>query len=160
MIRQWLKKRSLIKLSIMGSKDHIPDYQQFPSEFLSDGDMYQLFMSNHLMMGRMIGGSKSGYMESHPNNDVVFNANIIIPSKGKVWHGDLDVTLDKEYLQNVAKALEEDLYILGEHDARWGEEDKPTKVLMARARYVIKYEEDGNDNRSTERDLFDQEQPE
>lgn len=157
MIRQWLKRRSLIKLSIMASKDHIPDYEQFPSEFLSDGDMYHLFMSNQLMMGRMIGGSKTGYMERNPNNEVVFNANIIIPSKGKVWHGDLDVTLDRENLQKVAKALEEDLYILGEHDARWGREDDPVNVLMSKARYVIKYEEDGDNNRSTERDLFDQE---
>ena len=144
----------------MGSKDHIPDYEQFPSEFLSDGDMYHLFMSNQLMMGRMIGGSKTGYMQMHPKNKVVFNANIIIESKGKIWHGDLDVTLDEENLKKVAQALEEDLYILGEHDARWGHEDDPIEHLMARARYVIKYEENGNDNRSTERSLFDPEQPE
>lgn len=144
----------------MGTKEHIPDYEQFPSEFLSNGDMYHLFMSNQLMMGRMIGGSKSGYMEMHPDNNVVFNANIIIPSKGKVWHGDLDVTLDEENLKKVAKALEEDLYILGEHDARWGHENDPIKVLMSKAKHIIKYEENGDNNRSSERDLFDQEQPE
>lgn len=160
MIKRWLKKRSLIKSKIMGNKDHIPDYQQFPSEFLSDGDMYHLFMSNHLMMGRMISGSKSGYWEQHKDNIIVFNANIIIESKGKIWHGDLDVTLDEPNLQKVAQALEEDLYILGEHDARWGNEDKPAKELIPLARAVIKYKEDGDNSRSTERDLFDQEQPE
>lgn len=160
MIKRWLKKRSLIKLSIMGSKDHIPDYEQFPSEFLSDGDMYHLFMSNQLMMGRMISGSKTGYMERNPKNKVVFNANILIPSKGKIWHGDLDITLDRENLHKVAKALEEDLYILREHDARWGNEDKPTKKLLPLAVEIIKYEEDGDNNRSTERGLFDGEQPE
>jgi hypothetical protein len=160
MIKRWLKKRSLPKFNIMESKDHIPDYQQFPSEFLSDGDMYHLFMSNHLMMARMIGGSKTGYMEMHPDNKVVFNANILIPSKGKIWHGDLDITRDKENLQNVAKALEEDLYILREHDARWGNEEKPTKHLLPLAVEIIKCEENGDNSRSTERGLFDQEQPE
>ena len=126
----------------MAKKDHIPDYEQFPSEFLSDGDIYQIFMSNKLMMGRMISGSKSGYWEDHKENIVVFNANIIVESRGKIWHGDLDVTLSKEDLENVAKVLEEDLYILGEHDARWGNEDAPVKDLMKKARAVIKYEKD------------------
>jgi len=121
------------------AKDHVPDYQQFPSEFLSDGDMYEIFMSNKLMMGRMISGSKSGYWQDHKENLVVFNANIIIESKGKIWHGDLDVTLDYENLEKVAETLEEDLYILGEHDARWGNEDAPTKELMEKARAVIKH---------------------
>jgi hypothetical protein len=142
------------------AEDYIPDYEQFPSEFLSDGDMYYLFMSRHLMLGRMIGLSKGGYMEMHPENEVVFNANIVIESKGKVWHGDLDITLDETNLKKVAQALEEDLYILGEHDARWGHEDDPVKHLMERAKYVIKYEENGTNNRSTERNLFDQQQPE
>ena len=126
----------------MAKKDHIPDYEQFPSEFLSDGDIYQIFMSNKLMMGRMISGSKSGYWEDHKENIVVFNANIIVESRGKIWHGDLDVTLSKEDLENVAKVLEEDLYILGEHDARWGNEDAPVKDLMKKARAIIKYEKD------------------
>ena len=122
------------------SKDHIPDYQQFPSEFLSDGDIYQIFQSNHLMMSRMISGSKSWYYKEFPDNLIVFNANIIIASRGKIWHGDLDVTVDEENLKKVAKVLEEDLYVLSEHDARWGNEDLPTKELMAKARAVIKYE--------------------
>ena len=70
----------------MATKDHIPDYQQYPSEFLSDGDIYELFMNHGLMTGRMISGSKSGYKERHPDNLIVFNANIIIESKGKIWH--------------------------------------------------------------------------
>ena len=70
-------RRSLLKFTIM-AKDHVPDYQQFPSEFLSDGDLYQIFMSNKLMLGRMISGSKSGYYAEHPGNLIVFNANIAL----------------------------------------------------------------------------------
>ena len=124
------------------SKDHVPDYQQFPSEFLSDGDIYQIFSTNQLMMARMISGSKSYYYKEHPDNIIVFNANVIIESKGKIWHGDLDVTIDEPNLKKIAQVLEEDLYILGEHDARWGAEDDDVKTLMAKARAVIKYEKE------------------
>jgi len=121
------------------AKDYIPDYQQFPSEFLSDGDMYQIFLSKGLPIGRMIGGSKSGYRDAHPDNIIVFNANIVIETRGKVWHGDLDVTLDETKLKEVANALEEDLYILSEYDGRWENEDKPAKELMKSAKAIIKY---------------------
>lgn len=119
------------------AKDHIPDYEQFPSEFLSDGDMYQIFMSNHLMIGRMISGSKSGYNEDYPDNLVVFNANIVIESRGKIWHGDLDVTRDYERLEKVSEALEEPLYILREMDARFENEDAGFKYWKSRAVVVI-----------------------
>ena len=122
------------------SKDHIPDYQQFPSEFLSDGDIYQIFMSNHLAMGRMISGSKSYYYKEHPDNLIVFNANIVIESRGKIWHGDLDVTVDEENLKKVAEALEEDLYVLREYDARFENEDAGFKVWKSKAVATIKYE--------------------
>jgi hypothetical protein len=115
------------------AKDFIPDYEQFPSEFLSDGDIYQIFMSNNLMTGRMISGSKSGYMEQYPDNLVVFNANIIIESRGKIWHGDLDITRDYENLEKVSEALEEPLYILREMDARFENENAGFKYWRSRA---------------------------
>jgi len=118
-------------------KDHIPDYQQFPSEFLSDGDIYQIFSSNGLMTGRMISGSKSGYWEEHKENLIVFNANIVIETRGKIWHGDLDVTLDYERLEKVSEALEEPLYILREMDARFENEDAGVKFWKSRAVAVI-----------------------
>ena len=121
----------------MASKDHIPDYEQFPSEFLSDGDIYQIFSTNKLMLGRMISGSKSGYWENHKGNLIVFNANIIIESRGKIWHGDLDVTLDYENLEKVAEALEEPLYILREMDARFENEDAGIKYWKNKAVAVI-----------------------
>jgi hypothetical protein len=128
------------------AKDFIPDYEQFPSEFLSDGDIYQIFMSNNLMTGRMISGSKSGYMEQYPDNLVVFNANIVIESRGKIWHGDLDITRDYENLEKVSEVLEEPLYILYEMDARFEHENDPVNVLISKA--VTKIEYNGNNNRS------------
>ena len=121
----------------MATKDFIPDYQQFPSEFLSDGDIFQIFSTNGLMMGRMISGSKSGYWENHKENLIVFNANIIIESRGKIWHGDLDVTLDYEKLEKVAEALEEPLYILREMDARFDKEDAGIKYWKDKAVAII-----------------------
>ena len=121
------------------SKEHIPDYQQFPSEFLSDGDLYKLFMSNKLMPGRMISGSKSGYMSEYPDNLVVFNANIVIETRGKIWHGDLDVTSDYENLEKVVEALKEDLYILREMDARFENADAGFKYWKNNAVAVIKH---------------------
>jgi hypothetical protein len=117
----------------------------FPSEFNPLQKYIDIFWDKDLMIGRMIGGSKSGYRNMHPDNEVVFNANIVIESGGKIWHGDLDITLDRLKLQNVADAIGEDLYILGEHDARWGNEDKPAKELIKLARYKIE-KNDSNSN--------------
>ena len=113
------------------------NHWQAPSEFMSDGDMYLLFLNNGFMIGRMISGSKSGYRERYPNNDVVFNANIVIPTRGKVWYGDLDLTLDTEKLQVVATTLKEPLYILREMDGRFENEDKEIAFYKAKAVKVI-----------------------
>lgn len=110
---------------------------QFPSEFMSDGDMYKLFGDFGFMMGRMISGSKSGYRQLYPNNDVVFNANIVIATRGKIWFGDLDLTLDTEKLKEISKALSEPLYILREMDARFDNEDKEIAFYKTKAVKVI-----------------------
>jgi hypothetical protein len=75
--------------------------------------------------GRMISGSKSGYMTIHPGNLVVFNANICTKGGIKIWYGDLDITLDTEMLLAYRKEVGEDLYILYEMDARFDSEAKP-----------------------------------
>lgn len=105
-------------------KDIQNNHWQAPTEFMSDGDIYALFSKHGFVMGRMISGSKSGYRERYPNNNVVFNANIVAKSRGKVWYGDLDLTLDTENLTWVAKELGEPLYILREMDARFENEDQ------------------------------------
>lgn len=76
-------------------------------------------------IGRMISGSKSGYMSSRENHLVIFNANLCLEGEGKVWYGDLDVTLDKERLAAAAVSLGQDVYVLREMDARFENESKP-----------------------------------
>jgi len=122
----------------MPNKEYIPPYEQAPSEFQADPDCYVLFATNGLMMGRMIGSSKSTYCQEHQGELVIFNANVITRAHGKVWFGDLNVTLDFDSLKNVADQLGEDLYILMEGDARFGYENQPIEVLISKARTVIK----------------------
>jgi len=132
-----LLKRQKRKENKMVSKDYKPNYNQFPSEFLSDGDMYNIFAKNGLHMARMISGSKSLYRNFYPDNLVIFNANVVIESRGKVWHGDLDVTLDMEALKAVANELGEPLYILSEMDGRFGNENRDFDFYKSVAKTVI-----------------------
>lgn len=106
---------------------------QFPSEFRSDGDIYKLFSKYGFIMGRMISGSKSGYREKYPDHLVVFNANIVTESRGKVWYGDLDLTLDTPKLVEVSKELGEPMYVLREMDARFENEDKDIEFYKHKA---------------------------
>lgn len=121
----------------MENNESLSSKMQFPSEFLSDGDMYKLFNNYGLIIGRMISGSKSGYRKMYPDHDIVFNANVIIKSRGKVWHGDLDLNFDREKLQNVANELLEPLYILYEMDARFGNENDSIETLISKAKFKI-----------------------
>lgn len=110
------------------------------SEFEPEKDFAEVFQHYGLNMGRMISGSKSGYSEKHPNNLIVFNGNIIIEKHGKIWYGDLDVTLDQDKLQAVANELCRDLYILREHDARFENENAGIKYWKSRAISIIKHQ--------------------
>ncbi len=84
--------------------------------------------------GKMISFSKSGYRQHYPDNFVVFNSNICTREDGKVWYGDIDVTVSKQDLIEVAKTLNRDIYILYEMDARFENEDVPLFN-----NYVIKF---------------------
>lgn len=75
--------------------------------------------------GRMISSSKSGYLENNPNHVPVFNANVCTRQLGKFWFGDIDLTLDKTKLANLAIGLEQDVYVLSEMDARFEREETP-----------------------------------
>jgi hypothetical protein len=93
-------------------------------------------MSNAFFyQGRMISGSKTA-----PKGHVcVFNANICTKSKGKIWFGDLDLTMDVEHLKKLAAKEGETIFVLRERDARFDNEAKP---LLANA--VARYEPDGS----------------
>lgn len=58
----------------------------------------EILVENLGRPGRMISASKSGYQLRHPNNIVIFNANIAIVGYNKIWYGDLDLTADKDLL--------------------------------------------------------------
>jgi len=74
-------------------------------------------------LSRMIAYSKSTYISKRPNNQAVFNANVVT-DQGKIWWGDLDLADDSEKLQQVANDLNCNLYILREMDYRFGKENR------------------------------------
>jgi hypothetical protein len=75
--------------------------------------------------GRMISGSKR-IPPGHPDpSRVVFNANVLTRSEGKIWYGDLDLTKDEDDLRLLAKAKGEAVYVLREKDARFMTESNP-----------------------------------
>jgi hypothetical protein len=91
--------------------------------------------------GRMISGSKSGYRKHYPDNLVVFNSNMVVVTEtgaSKVWFGDVDITLDREKLKQVAKELDGTVFIIYEMDGRFENENSP--VL---SRYVYSVDRDG-----------------
>lgn len=74
--------------------------------------------------GQMLSGSKSGYLDRHPKNVAIFNANVCVKA-GKVWFGDLDLTKSLAKLKELAKVLNEKVYVLYEMDGRFQNESKP-----------------------------------
>ena len=101
-------------------------------------EILEKFRENDLPIGRMISWSKSGYLESNPENLVCFNANIFTLDEGKIWHGDIDITKEQEKLEHVSAQLGKPLYILREMDGRFGNEELSQKQIIERAIAVIK----------------------
>jgi hypothetical protein len=74
--------------------------------------------------GRMIAYSKTDYSRRHPDHVAIFNANVCVDA-GKIWHGDLDLTLDELKLGELARRIGETVYVLYEYDGRFENEDSP-----------------------------------
>ena len=72
-------------------------------------------------------------MDRFPDNEVYFNANIFVLGEGKIWYGDIDITKEKEQLENVAREIGKDLYILREMDGRFGNEELKDSEIITRA---------------------------
>jgi len=87
-------------------------------------DIEKIAVSNLGYNGRMISGSKSGYSRAHKKNLAVFNANVCTEN-GKIWYGDLDVTIDHLSLRATSLASGMDIYVLFEMDGRFENEDSP-----------------------------------
>ncbi len=77
----------------------------------------------------MISFSKSSYIQKYPDHITLFNANIFTQSEGKVWYGDLDLTLDGDCLVKIAREANCALYVLREMDGRFENEKIDSKLL-------------------------------
>ena len=109
---------------------------EYPSDFkptTSIKEIQKHFEAFGFYDARMIGGSKMNYHTEHPDNLIVFNANVLTPECGKVWYGDLNLTEDYLVLKEIAETLNTDLYVLWESDARFGEETKPFDELIKKS---------------------------
>lgn len=91
------------------------------------------FDSEGLNLGRMISHSKSGYRDKFPDNEVYFNSNIFVLGEGKIWYGDIDLTKEKDKLENIAKQIGKDLYILREMDGRFENENLGDSEIIRRS---------------------------
>ncbi len=76
------------------------------------------------MCGRMLSTSKCNYSRLHYENIIVFNGNVCTKD-GKIWYGDIDVTLDEDKLKTLAEAIGEKIYVLYEMDGRFDNEETP-----------------------------------
>lgn len=83
-------------------------------------------------------GSKSGYSRAYPANVVVFNSNVCTKD-GKIWYGDIDITLEEETLKTLAKMIKEPIYVLYEMDGRFENEENP---LIEKAVYSVTPDEE------------------
>ena len=109
---------------------------EYPSDFKPTPtvlEIHQYFNAHSFHNGRMIGGSKSVYRNMHPDDLIIFNANVLMPGYGKVWYGDLNLTEDYLVLREIAQNLNTDLYVLWETDGRFGLEMKPLNELFDKA---------------------------
>lgn len=80
--------------------------------------------ANGFYFSRLVCGSKTLYHTKYPKNVTIFNSNLIDENLGKVWHGDLDLTLDGEKLQLIAKSLNTVFYVVREMDGRFENESR------------------------------------
>jgi hypothetical protein len=95
--------------------------------------------------GMMISGSKSGYKPKQ--NIAVFNANVCTKELGKIWYGDIDITISSRQLEELAKALKQSVYVLSESHARFENETAPlfdyavwwTDGVTSQVRYTDSY---------------------
>ena len=109
---------------------------EYPSDFkpsVAVQEVQQVFEAYNFFDGRMLGGSKMGYHTQHPDDLIIFNANVLMPGYGKVWYGDLNLTEDYLVLQDIAKSLNSTLYVLWESDGRFGDENKPIDELIKKS---------------------------
>lgn len=102
--------------------------------FENDEIYRQSFIDLGFPPGRMISGSKSGYVRNNPGCEAYFNARVCAIGEGIIWWGDLDLAKDRPMLDSVSRKLEKKLYILRESDA-W--DSVTDEQILTRAWAVI-----------------------
>ena len=108
-----------------------------PNRPLNPKTTYLTFNVFRYPIGKMLSASKSGYRNANPGNEVFFNANIFTVEDGKIWHGDIDYTKDRETLEKIATKLERNLYIIKELDGRFENEKLETNQIKKKAIKLI-----------------------
>ncbi len=85
------------------------------------------------LTGKMIASSKSDYYRKHPDNIIVFNANIFADGfmPNKLWWGDIDITNESMKLMWASKEIGATLYVLREMDGRFTNELNPDYKKVA-----------------------------
>jgi hypothetical protein len=102
--------------------------------FENDEIHRQAFIDLGFPPGRMISGSKSGYVRNNPGCEPYFNARVCVIGEGVIWWGDLDLAKDRPMLDSISRKLERKLYILRESDA-W--DSVTDEQILTRAWAVI-----------------------
>ena len=92
--------------------------------FENDEIYRQVFIDLGFPPGRMISGSKSGYVRNNPGCEPYFNARVCALGEGIIWWGDLDLVKDEAMLNEVSTKIGKKLYILRESDAWDGANDE------------------------------------
>ena len=130
-----VKKKGLLdgKIQVVKLEGEYPSEWKSPEDKSNPRDVTSLMASHGFHVARMISGSKSYYLDNHTGNVVVFNANIVTVEDGKVWYGDLDLTVDGPELKQVAEEAGKVFYVLREMDGRFGAENQPAAELAGRA---------------------------
>ena len=110
--------------------------EPYLSEFkptMSIREIQKHFDAHGFYDARMLGAHKIDYRMANEGDLIVFNANVLMSGYGKIWYGDLNLTLEWIILKSIAQSLNTTLHILWEMDARFGEEGKPFKELIEKA---------------------------
>jgi len=88
-------------------------------------EIEKVFIEHGFTPGRMVSYSKSTYEKQYPTHLTIFNSNIVTMEYGKIWFGDIDLTLDYKKLKEIAEELHVRLYVLYEMDGRFEYEECP-----------------------------------
>lgn len=129
-----IDKVNIIKIDSMAMLDIIAETNAVTKAVLDKNpDLTKLAREILGYPGDMISASKSGYGDMYPKHVAVFNSNVVT-AKGKVWYGDLDITLREDKLLELAQKSGETIYVLYEMDARFENEEKP---LLENAVYAV-----------------------